>query len=605
MKKIDNILKKIDEAPLWILLFPLLVLFFWYYIKLGQNAVFEIHDQLDERVVNNVLNARHLFEGLSDFPEMFESGVPTNGMAFSAITFLFYRWFSPYVAFMLEYAVAEVAAFLGTYFCIKKFGKSSIMATLGGMAMMWMRFRPSYGLSLVGFPIVFYAFSDLFFITFSKETDKKKRIIIKTVTDMLLIVFYGCMSSLVWIGYAVVLIVFFADAALFIITCIKKKPFKYIWFYVGSVVLVITYVLMYHRLFLQFVLRGDFISHRDDWGVGGYPFYQTWNIFLYGDGDYIFSLQRYLIIPILALLVVYGIGLKKLNKIEKRAWIIAASLLVSNVVFALAYGFYGSQFYTSLRATSDGIIRSFQFNRMYWLYPGTWYICAGLLFSVVVSFHTREHENNTKKYQFFGKWPAIVVWLIIFFAVLPFAWQTRQKSDWILNKSQYKNNMSVGLISWKDFYAEDLMREIDEYIGKDKSTYRIASLGIYPCVAQVYGYYVIDGYSDNYPLEYKYRFRKIIEKELEKDPVIKDYYDNWGSRVYVFTAKRPDDYGAKRQNFVYEDLEIDTSLMYEMGCRYIFSAGEIANPERLNLKFLSTFEHSDSFYRIYLYEIEQ
>ncbi len=107
MKKVDNIIKKIDEAPLWLLLFPLLVLYFWYYIKLGQNAVFEIHDQLDERVVNNLLNARHLFDGVSIFPEMFESGVPKNGMAYSAITFIFYRLFSPYVAFMLEYVVVR------------------------------------------------------------------------------------------------------------------------------------------------------------------------------------------------------------------------------------------------------------------------------------------------------------------------------------------------------------------------------------------------------------------------------------------------------------------------------------------------------------------
>ena len=189
MKKIDKLIKKIDDAPLWLLIFPLLVLYFWYYIKLGPNSVFEIHDQLDERVVYNVLNARHLFDKSALFPEMFDQGIPAGAMKVSSITFIFYRWFSPFVAFMLEYLVAEICGFLGTYACIKKYGKSSILATIGGMAMMWMKFRPAYGLSIVGFPVAFYALCDLFFKGFSKESGKKKRTIFEIAIDMFLIVF--------------------------------------------------------------------------------------------------------------------------------------------------------------------------------------------------------------------------------------------------------------------------------------------------------------------------------------------------------------------------------------------------------------------------------
>ena len=113
-------------------------------------------------------------------------------------------------------------------------------------------------------------------------------------------------------------------------------------------------------------------------------------------------------------------------------------------------------------------------------------------------------------------------------------------SNWILNKSQYKNNCSVGLMSWKDYFAEDLMAEIRDAIrketGMEQSEYRIASLGMCPAVPLEAGFYCIDGYSNNYSLEYKHQFREIIAKELEKCPDMRVYFDDWGSRCYLFTC---------------------------------------------------------------------
>ena len=40
--------------------------------------------------------------------------------------------------------------------------------------------------------------------------------------------------------------------------------------------------------------------------------------------------------------------------------------------------------------------------------------------------------------------------------------------------------------------------------------------------------YVIDGYHAIYPLSYKIKFRKVIEKEIERNIEIKKYYDYWG-----------------------------------------------------------------------------
>ena len=63
---------------------------------------------------------------------------------------------------------------------------------------------------------------------------------------------------------------------------------------------------------------------------------------------------------------------------------------------------------------------------------------------------------------------------------------------------------------------------------------RVMSVGLDPMVAVMNDIRVIDGYHTIYPLNYKIKFRKIIEKELEKNILLKNNYDGWGSRVYAF-----------------------------------------------------------------------
>ena len=83
--------------------------------------------------------------------------------------------------------------------------------------------------------------------------------------------------------------------------------------------------------------------------------------------------------------------------------------------------------------------------------------------------------------------------------------------------------------TWQSFYMEDTFEQIDAIIGQDKEQYSVVSLGIYPSVALYNGYTCADGYSNNYELEYKHAFRKIIAKELEKSDETRSYFDDWRS----------------------------------------------------------------------------
>ncbi|GAA3312748.1 hypothetical protein GCM10020331_001250 [Ectobacillus funiculus] len=108
--------------------------------------------------------------------------------------------------------------------------------------------------------------------------------------------------------------------------------------------------------------------------------------------------------------------------------------------------------------------------------------------------------------------------------------------------------------SFRQFYSEHLFQEIKNYIGKPQQSYRVASIGLHPAIAQYNGFYTVDTYTNFYPLSYKYQFRAIIAKELDKSPVLKDYYDHWGNRVYVFVAELGKHYefrkNSKKKRFI-------------------------------------------------------
>ena len=62
------------------------------------------------------------------------------------------------------------------------------------------------------------------------------------------------------------------------------------------------------------------------------------------------------------------------------------------------------------------------------------------------------------------------------------------------------------------------------------------SIGLNPMIAVMNNISVIDGYHNIYPLSYKKKFRKVIGEELNKNEMIKNYYDTWGSRVLAFVS---------------------------------------------------------------------
>ncbi len=121
----------------------------------------------------------------------------------------------------------------------------------------------------------------------------------------------------------------------------------------------------------------------------------------------------------------------------------------------------------------------------------------------------------------------------------------------------YKVENYQNLFTFKGYYNHYDYSKIKNIV-KNK---RVISVGVDPMVSVYHDINVMDGYHTIYPLSYKKKFRKIIENELEANLFYKNYYDNFGSRVYT-TLYHPKDANNIKLNF---------KAAKELGTYYIVS----------------------------------
>ena len=135
--------------------------------------------------------------------------------------------------------------------------------------------------------------------------------------------------------------------------------------------------------------------------------------------------------------------------------------------------------------------------------------------------------------------------------------------------------------SFDSYYKFEIYKKIKLLVGPN----RVASIGVNPMIAAMNDINVIDGYHNIYHLSYKKKFRQIIQEELNQNNVLKDYYDKWGNRVYMFHNDK--------NNLLFNFKEAKN-----LGAKYIISSFPIKN-ENLESNCLLCDENN----KIYLYKI--
>ena len=135
--------------------------------------------------------------------------------------------------------------------------------------------------------------------------------------------------------------------------------------------------------------------------------------------------------------------------------------------------------------------------------------------------------------------------------------------------------------TFKGYYLKDTYSKIKNIVKEE----RVMSLwNADPMVAVMNDIKVIDGEHNLYPLSYKKKFYEVIREELKLNPGFKDYYLNWGHRVYAFINDP-------------KNIKINFLEAKKLGASYVISKYEVNNK---NLKKIIEIKNKES---IYLYKI--
>lgn len=557
---------------------------------LGEQSVFVYHDQMDGEVLCYLYQAKYLFTD-SSIPELMNGVGKTALTAPAPLLILFYKIFPPFVAFVVSQYFVMLLGFVGMYLLLTKWQVRPLISCMCGVLFAYLPLIPVYGLSMYGVPLVIWAFFNL--------TDEEKSVL-KTAGSFCLIVLFGLASSLVLSGFAVLAVIFLLGL------CLKnaRKNLKY---WIGFILLLLVYLLCNQSLFAQLLGLGEgYVSHKEELVASSAPFFHTFFETLFHGVEHAQSYHE----RILALAVMIFLAGVVRKDLRNRQWRSLGILLGIGIVIAFLCAIYSWEPIVMLREKIGGAAVWLQLDRIYWLYPALWYLVLGLSLEwlwhcPVTCLEGRRSEEH--------KWTALCRFLAVAAGLLVYgvtAVTVLLAGTWKVNVKKVLNP-DAPEISWADFYAEDVYTQIKTYLyeatGEMPEDYRVASLGICPGAALYNGFFCLDGYSNNYPLEYKHAFRQIIEPELNKSEYLREYFDDWGNRCYLFSAETPGYFTVEKGGFYYADFSMNTEAFAALGGKYVFSAAYIDQPERTGLKLLreEPFETSESYYKIYIYALDE
>ena len=537
-----------------------LVCFLVFLWILGEDASIRVHDNLEANIAwYKSLADQHLLLAESYTPNKTVMQAPriAFGSEWSLIAWLFV-WFKPMVAYNINVTLMSLIAFIGTYLFTKDTLKlSPKIAPIIALTFAFLPFWFSAGLSSAGQPLLFWSF----WAVLKKDNQK-------AWGHWFLFLLFPFYSSFILSGLFMIALM----AGYLLYNFLKKENINYLAGILCLIILSLLYVLVEYRLFLDILQATGFISHRVEF-VQGNTFTEclkaTKNSFIGGQNHFpVF--HTYLILPAVFLYLIYAIINSKTKKI-----ILFCLLILAGI--AIIDGFWN---YTGFESFKDKlpILKAIQLDRFYSLYPMLW----TLVFVLII-------KGLSSK---IGLVLAVIQVLIVLFS--------NQAVNDLTKKILFKKDY----ISYREFYAEDLFLKVKNVLQQDKTTQvRVGMIGLHPAMAQYNQIPTIDGYVVLYSLAYKRKIQAVIQPELNQNKFIKTYFEQWGSRCYLFDneAITAGDGITKNQKCCTDSLAFDFVKLKQMNCNYLLSAVEVKHLAT-QMKLLSRVE--DANWRIWIYKIQ-
>lgn len=561
----DNIIKKNSLTFICLIGGMVALICALPYIILGEDAYIQINDYLDLTIPHiKSIKENHLFWD-------FDGIVPIMcGLKRSLFNFVspvdlrtvLFMTLPTYWAIVANIFYVKLFAFIGMYYLLSEHvlgtTRKHLVFSLS-VAFALIPFYVDYGLSAAGVPLVTFAFINLF---------KQKKLAISYLT----IAFYGLNSILALSGIFVCFCVF----AFIVISICKNRtiPKHSFW---GLVLLSIIYVIVNYDLFLNFFVGdGQYVSHREEF-MNSFTLSELlrrmFGVLRYSQPH----AGNFLAFPIILVALFF------LFKNWKKDSTIPYYFLGYCIFCLLCFVF------TSLKVIPIRIFQTFQFDRLYFLYP-----------TVVFIFFAKSLDNIRLNRALIGAIFVCLCFCTSFF---------NEELIWQINK--YVLNKDVLKPSYKEFYDEKLFGKIKTEVIKlsGKEQPKVACLGFFPAIAQYNGIWTLDASLNNYPLSHKHKFSEILKNEVSKSNDLYNYFEKWGCRCYLFAAElfplgQEAFLCSKVDKMSVTDFNPEVAPLKDMGCDFVLSSVSIDNIEQINgLEYVNSFTNNNSFWKIYIYRV--
>lgn len=537
------------------LLIAILVILVYYlpYFILGKNSPIRIHDNLDSNIswIKLLIDNHALFASPNYLIPQPLDGL-TRAQVYPAYDFplLIFKIFGVYWGYVINKLIISLVGFFGMYLLLSNYiipNEKNMSIPIGcSLAFSLLPFW-SFTATISGIPFLFFAFFNL----------RNKKL---EFSNWLIIILFAFHSSLILSGFFVGIILIL----IWLRDLLKNKNIN-LPFTLGLLLLGVTYLVSQFPIIYSVLFDNITDSHRLEFLPEARGLRKSINlsknIFLNGQ-THSLALNLYISILTITLLIL------RLVKPTKKILLFLCFILAASLFFGFNYYKY---FYPYSVAIFSKI--PIQIERSYFLFPFLWYLILALILSAL---------------KLKSPYKAIFVSIFLIFQI----------GYDILNHEVLKNNTS-----FKQFYAEKTFEDIKNKIDLPLESVRIVSIGLHPAVSHYNGFYTLDGYFPSYSLNYKHEFRKIIERELNRDNTVKDYFDHWGSRCYAFSSELGTNYQRPKVNTI-ELLDFNYDQFKSMNGHYLISAVPINLATNPRLKLISKSNIMETTSSIYLYEVD-
>ncbi len=485
--------------------------YFLPYIVLGEDLSITIHDNLDSNLVwlKLVFENTTLFSPIDTTIPQIMGGMPLSSLApVYDLQFFIFKTFGIFNGYVLIRFLMLIIGFYGMRALLSNHLpelKSNHLLVYGVSMCFALLPHWGYNLSIATLPVIFNALLNI----------QKRQ---ATKWDYAALCLVGFTSSLILVG--IFTLAGFGFYGLLQWVTRRISPLK---LYGGLLIVSAISILTYWRIIAGVLNPSGVPSHRIEFDLlynwVGTIFSRTNQILT--EGWYHAASIHYLILLLLpvALVVVWRktTDYKFINTIE---FIILSCLWYSIVNWS------GALPITSLITN----IVPIQLQRLHFIQPLAWYV----LFALSL-YYLAKHT----------KWGEMALPVLIGAQV-------------VILFFQHEGYTQRDQPSFEQFYATALFDDVKSYLGPEETKEGSIFISSHPAILHYNGFYTLDGYLADYPLEYKHAFGNIIQGELDKDPNLNKGFKNWGSRAYAMVAQLG-------KNFVHPKVNVTSSAPKDFG----------------------------------------